>query len=208
MHNNGPQYLKDIDSIAKEFGIAETYSYSDDMLVHEMFVVLVHETMLSSLCSMGAVFLVVVMITGSLPISCVVSLSVLLTYLGLSALIPLWDLTFNNVVVVHLVASLGLSVLYSAHIAHSYLLSEPPLELSMKKQRIWKAQVALGRMGSSMLHGIVAATIAVTIAGAQQESYFFIVFFKMWTGIIVFGCANAFIFIPITLSIIGPTPDF
>ena len=30
----------------------------------------------------------------------------------------------------------------------------------------------------------------------------------MWTGIIIFGCANAFIFIPITLSIVGPTPDF
>ena len=63
-------------------------------------------------------------------------------------------------------------------------------------------------MGSSMLHGIVAATIAVIIAGSRQESYFFVVFFKMWTGIIIFGGANAFIFIPITLSIIGPTPDF
>lgn len=103
------------------------------MLIQEMFVVLVGETMLSSLCSMFAVFLVVLMITGSLPISGVVSLSVLLVYLGLSALIPLWDLTFNNVVVVHLVASLGLSVLYSAHIAHTYLLMEPPLELPIRK---------------------------------------------------------------------------
>jgi len=151
--------------IAKRYGFEETYSYSDDMLVQEMFVVLVRETMLSSFCSIGAVFLVVLMITGSLPISGVVSLSVLLVYLGLSALIPLWDLTFNNVVVVHLVASLGLSVLYSAHIAHTYLLMEPPLELPIKKQRVWKAQVALSRMGSSMLHGIVAAAIAVIIAG-------------------------------------------
>ena len=63
-------------------------------------------------------------------------------------------------------------------------------------------------MGSSMLHGIFAAAIAVGIAGLQQESYFFVVFFKMWTGIIVFGGANAFIFIPIILSILGPTPDF
>ena len=109
------------------------------MLVHEMFVVLVQEFALSSTCSMIAVFFVVMVITGSLPISGVVSLSVLLVYLGLAALIPLWDLTFNNVVVVHLVASLGLSVLYSAHIAHTYLLMEPPLELPEKKQRVWKS---------------------------------------------------------------------
>ena len=139
IYNDGPQYLTDMQYIANAYGIDQTYSYSDDMLVQEMFVVLVGETMLSSFCSMGAVFLVVLIITGSLPISGVVSLSVLLVYLGLSALIPLWDLTFNNVVVVHLVASLGLSVLYSAHIAHTYLLMEPPLELPIKKQRVWKA---------------------------------------------------------------------
>ena len=63
-------------------------------------------------------------------------------------------------------------------------------------------------MGSSMLHGMVAAAIAVIIAGVQQDSYFFVVFFKMWTGIIIFGCANAFIFLPILLSVMGPTPDY
>mmetsp|Transcript_27061 Transcript_27061/g.33561 ORF Transcript_27061/g.33561 Transcript_27061/m.33561 type:complete len:138 (+) Transcript_27061:2387-2800(+) len=135
------------------------------MLVHEMFVSLVSETILSSLCSVGSVFLVVFLITGSAPIGFVVMLSVGLVYLGLSALISLWDLTFNNVVVVHLIASLGLSVLYSAHIAHTYLLVEPPLELPVSSQRVWKSQVALSRMGSSMLHGIVAAAIAVIIAG-------------------------------------------
>ena len=167
IYRDGPQYLSDIDRIGINYGIEETYSYSDEMLTQEMFVVLVTETMLSSICSMAAVFLVVILITGSLPISCVVSLSVLLVYLGLSALIPLWDLTFNNVVVVHLVASLGLSVLYSAHIAYTYLLVEPPLELPQKRQRVWKAQVALSQMGSSMLHGIIASAIAVIIAGVQ-----------------------------------------
>ena len=63
-------------------------------------------------------------------------------------------------------------------------------------------------VGSSMLHGIVAAAIAVLISGLLQESYFFVVFYKIWTGIIAFGTANAFIFIPILLSIAGPNPDF
>jgi len=165
IYNDGPQYLKDMDLIANRYGLTETYSYSDDMLVFEMFVVLVYETILSSACSMVAIFFVVSFITGSPRVALVVVGSVILVYLGLSALIPLQDLTFNNVIIVHLVSSLGVSVLYSAHISHSYLLVEAPLELPDGKQRIWKSQVALSRIGSSVLHGCIATLIAVLIVG-------------------------------------------
>ena len=40
------------------------------------------------------------------------------------------------------------------------------------------------------------------------HSYFFVVFFKIWLGIVGFGMANAFLLIPILLSYFGPTPDF
>ena len=114
--------------IAQRFGFENTLSYSSDMLVFEMFVVLIYETMISSLSSMVAVFFVVSLITGSGRIGLVTVGSVLLVYLGLAALLPIQDLTFNNVIIVHLVSSLGISVLYSAHISHSYLLVEAPLE--------------------------------------------------------------------------------
>jgi hypothetical protein len=116
--------------ISKRFGLNNTLSYSDDMLVFEMFVVIVYETLISSVLSMVAVFCVVSLITGSGRIGFVVVGSVLLVYLGLTASIPLQGLTFNNVIIVHLVSSLGISVLYSAHISLSYLIVEAPLEYS------------------------------------------------------------------------------
>jgi len=46
------------------------------------------------------------------------------------------------------------------------------------------------------------------IVGTSRESYFFVVFFKLWFGIVVFGLTNGFVLLPIVLSFVGPTPDF
>ena len=178
------------------------------MLTQEMFVVIVQESLLSGASLIVAVFIVVIVITGSLFVSGLVVFSVLIVDLFLAALIPVWGLTFNNIVVVHLIASMGISVLYSAHITQSYLLVEPPEGLIKSKQRIWKIRVALGQIGSSVLHGSISTLLAIMIVGLSRQSYFFIVFFKLWLGIVLFGMANAFLLIPIILSFVGPTPDY
>ena len=171
--------------------------------------VIVEETIISSACSIIAIFLVVLLITGYLFLATLVICSVLLVDLILVALLPLQDLTFNNIVVVHLVASLGLSVLYSVHITLSFMLVEAPRDMPKEKQRVWKARVGLSRIGSSVLHGSISTLLAVILIGVfAQRSYFFIVFFKLWLGIVLVGMANAFILIPILLSFLGPTPDF
>ena len=69
--------------------------------------------------------------------------------------------------------------------------------------------MALSRIGASVLHGSIATLLAVAIVGIfARQSYFFVVFFKMWLGIVVTGMANAFLLTPILLSLFGPTPDF
>ena len=179
------------------------------MLTYEQFVVIVQETITSSAASILAIFLVVLVITGSFILSTITIVSVIVLDLFLIALIPLWNLAFNNIIVVHLVASLGLSVLYSVHISHTFLLVEAPSNMSKKQQRNVKTRVALSRIGSSVLHGSITTLLAVAIVGIfARQSYFFIVFFKIWLGIVLFGMANAFILTPVLLSFFGPTPDF
>ena len=58
-------------------------------------------------------------------------------------------------------------------------------------------------MGSSVFHGGFSTFIAICTLG-MAKSFIFIVFFRLWFGIIVFGIANGFLFLPILLSIIGP----
>lgn len=58
-------------------------------------------------------------------------------------------------------------------------------------------------MGSGLIHGGVALFLAVCVMAASK-SYIYIVFYKLWYGIIVFSIFNGFVFLPIVLSLFGP----
>lgn len=200
----GVQYLSDLRALEAEYAIEGTYSYSQDMLDYELYVVFMDETLLSVGLSLVAVFCVVLFVTASLPITGLVVLAVLLVDLFLIALIFFWDLTFNSVVVVNIVIAIGLAVDYSAHIAHTYLIIVPPSHLETNSEkRNYKARKALSQMGSSVFHGGFSTFLAI-IALSGANSYVFVVFFRMWFGIIVFGMANGFLLLPVILSLIGP----
>ena len=149
----------------------------------------------------------ILFITSSFAATLMVLMCVLLVDLFVMALIYYWGLTFNNVVVVNTVIAIGLSVDYSAHIAHTYLVVKPPPACKTKDQkRAYKARTALSQMGSSVFHGGFSTFLAISVLG-PSNSYVFEVFFKCWFGIIVFGMSNGFLLLPVVLSMIGPTDD-
>lgn len=140
---DGPQYLEDIRAIEDKYGWGETFSYSEQLLEFEQYVVLIEETVLSIGLSIVAVFLVVIFITGSLPVTILVVFAVALVDVFLLGIIHYWDLTMNNIIVVNLVIGLGLAVDYSAHIAHTYLIIDAPKGSTVKEMRMFKARVAV-----------------------------------------------------------------
>lgn len=135
-----------------------------------------------------------------------VLLAVCLVDVFLVGAIHYWDLTFNTVIVVNIVIAIGLAVDYSAHIAATYLFIVPPKGFSDSEKRVYKAKKALAVMGSSVFHGGFSTFLAI-IALADSQSYVFVVFFRMWFIIIVFGMANGFILLPVILSYVGPLSD-
>lgn len=142
---DGPQYLDDIRDIFDDYGFDDTYAFSETVLDYEQYVVFLKELCLSLGLSIAAVFLVVLFITGSLPVTVLVVLAVVLVDLFLLGLIHYWDLTMNNIIVVNLVIGLGLAVDYSAHIAHTYLTigPDPKLNMTNAQKRLYKARVAI-----------------------------------------------------------------
>ena len=58
-------------------------------------------------------------------------------------------------------------------------------------------------MGSSVFHGALALFLAIS-ALSYSKSYIYTVFYKTWSGIIVFGMINGFIFLPVVLAWFGP----
>ena len=64
--------------------------------------------------------------------------------------------------------------------------------------------MALRKMGSSVFHGGFSTFVAIVVL-SPSKTYIFIVFFRLWFGIILFGMANGFLLLPVALSLIGPT---
>lgn len=165
------------------------------------------DTFTSCGLSVVAVFGVLLFITGNLMVTGLVTMSIILVDMYLYALIYYWGLTFNTIVVINIVVAIGLSVDYSAHIAHSYLTAKPPNNSYFrghnKRKRLYKSRLALSQMGSSVFHGGFSTLLAISCL-AGSSSYVFVVFFKLWVGIIVFGMSNGFFLLPVILSFIGP----
>lgn len=129
---------------------------------------------------------------------------VALTVYFLLGLIYFWGLELNSISIVQSVLAIGLAVDYSAHIAHSYLLTHVPNTITSKSEkRKYKATNGLGNIGSSVFHGAFSTFLAIVVL-SPSESYIFVVFFRMWFGIIIFGVANGFVLLPVLLSLIGP----
>ena len=171
--------MKDTRDMEAKYGLEGTYSYAQEMLNYETYKVLLEESILSIGLSLVAVAAVVFMITGSLPVTFLVVLSVVLVDYFLIALIYYWDLTFNTIIIVNIVIAIGLAVDYSAHIAHTYLIIQPPEGMSNKEKRIFKARKALSSMGSSVFHGGFSTFIAIFVL-SPGKTYIFVVFFRLW----------------------------
>ena len=166
------------------------------------------ETLISSTL---AVIVVVLIITSDVTSTLLVTCCICLTDLFLVGLIFYWGLTFNALVLLQIVLAIGTSVDYSVHIAYAYLIEPIPEKKKRKydtpeKIRKFKAQTALSKMGSSVFHGGFSTFLAISVL-SPAKTYIFLVFYRLWFGIILFGMTNGFLFLPVLLSIFGPTQD-
>ena len=128
----------------------------------------------------------------------------------LLALIPMVGLKFNNIVVIHILSSIGLSVLYTVLILHAYIVQELPeanFDISRAKQKVVKTRIAMSKIGSSVFHSSVASLIALLVVGLMHKSYIFEVFCKLWPGIVIVCMLNFYAILPIILSLFGPLAD-
>ena len=169
-----------------------------------MYSVLVKESIMSGLFALLGVLIIIFLISGSLTSAIVVCISVLLVDFFLVALIDIWGLTFNNIVVVHLLASIAISALYSLLVAMNYMMVEAPSHLPKHKQRMYRARLSISQTSSSVVHGIIASLITLSMVAIVQQSYILEVFVRIWFGAILFSTLNAYLLVPTVLSLVGP----
>lgn len=205
----GVQLLNDMRKLTADHGLEGTFTFSERYFDYEGYVVFERETVLNVTLALVAVLAILLLFTASITITAFVLLCVVLVDVFVFGLLAFWGVTLNSVTVVNIVIAIGLSVDYSAHIAHAYLAVAAPEadgegnKLSDHEKRVFKARGALGMMGTSVFHGAFSTFLAIVVL-APSKSYVFMSFFRMWFGIIVFGVANGFVLLPVLLSLCGP----
>ena len=136
--------MNDMRYIENTYGLPGTFSYSANYLDFEQYFLFTKESIVSCSLSIVAVLIIIIFITASLTATLLVALCVLLVDLYLIGLIYFWGLYFSPFVMINIVIAIGLSVDYSAHIAHTYLLIVPPEHLTKNSDiRMFKTKKAL-----------------------------------------------------------------
>ncbi|KAG7374017.1 Patched family protein [Nitzschia inconspicua] len=142
---------------------------------------------------------VIVFVTVASPVTALlITLNVafcLLEILGF-----MWALGFaiDSVTVINLVLAVGLSVDYSAHVGHSFMVKGG----DSKDRRVLEA---LADMGAAVLAGGTSTFLAVVVL-LFSDSYVFFVLSRQFCLTVVLGLAHGLIFLPVLLSLFGPKP--
>ena len=203
---DGTAFLTDLRYILDNYGVADTYDNNPKNFDYESYFKMRQEFNLCISLSIVAVLVVVLLVTANVTATLLVALMVVLTDVLLLGSIHWWGLTFNSIVVLNVILAVGTSVDYSTHIAYGYLTAAIPDELKARPKsaaRAYKVKSALRSMGPSVFHGAFSTFTAIALT-APSRTYVFIVFFRLWSTILLFGMVNGLVTLPVILSFVGP----
>ncbi|XP_068631060.1 patched domain-containing protein 3-like [Battus philenor] len=121
---------------------------------------------------------------------------VLLTIINVLGWMQRWGMTVDIVCCIGLELAIGLCVDYAAHVGHTFL----TITNGSRNDRAFDTVTSIG---SAVLLGGGSTLLSLSLLGTS-EAYTFQSFFKIFLLVILFGLFNGLVFLPVTLSLIGP----
>ena len=191
--------MEETRSICNEYGPGNTFPYNPEFLYYEQYAVFDKEAIASILSALATIFVIVLVMTADILGAVLVLSMVSLTIVSLLALLYFWDDTLNMVTITNAIMSIGVTVDYNVHIAHSF----KGCNDSTKNKRVIKA---MDDLGVAVVNGSISTFLAIIVLSGSN-SYIFTQFFKSWFAIVVFGSLHGLVLLPVILSYIGPAAN-
>jgi len=192
------QMRLDINKIFNDDSGMQVFPFSNDFLYWEENGIIDTELARNLIVAAGIVFIIICMLIPRPRIACIVSLGICMSIVELLGFMHWWGITVNGTSTIYLLICLGLSVDYSAHIAHIFKESYGSTEE--------RAIEAMTRIGPSVFHALFSTILAVIVL-ARSKSYVFEVFFKVLFLVTLIAGFKGLWLLPTVLSIVGGSQE-
>ena len=198
--NENIDSMLSVRAVASDHPELKAMVFSPPFVFWEGLRVVYEETVRNVLVTILVVWAVCIVFLSDIWCATLTTLSVVFVDLCLFGYLYWIGLHMNTITCINLLLALGLTVDYSAHIAHAYMHCDAPT----KDERV---RMAYEKIGVSVFQGGMTTFCAV-LALAFASTYVFTSFFRCFVLIIGFGLYFGIIVLPVMLSVIGPDKVF
>merc|ERR1719223_294231 len=186
--------------MVEEWGddFATVTTFSEKFLAIEGFKIIKKELFLNVGLALAAVTVIVFFTVASPLTSIIISMNVAFCVIEILGFMYVIGIAIDSVSVINIVLAVGLSIDYSAHVGHCFMLKGG----DNKNRRVLEA---LADIGAAVLSGATSTFLAVVVL-LFSTSYVFVPLSKQFALTVGLGVIHGLVLLPVLLSLFGPKP--